>query len=251
MARFFDDASSEYLENDTAVVGDVPLTLAAWIYSDDVASGDDQSIIFVGDKDVSGAHFMLRYDATDPGDFILARHRASGPQGNATAGTVTVNTWHHAAAVFASDTSRTAYFNGSPGSEETTNVTGAITPDRISIGRAGDSSPGNHFSGRIAETAVWDAALTAPEIASLSKGFSPLFIRPQNLVFYAPLIRDEDLDRVGGLSLTAFNTPTVAEHTRVFYPTTSIFSPFVAAGAGISPAYPGRNHPSRNIILRL
>ncbi len=250
MARLFDDASSEYLENDSGIISDVPLTIAAWIYSDDIASADDQTIIFVGDKDATNAHWILRYDATEVGDFITARHRTSAGTTEAIAGAVTVNTWHHTAAVFASDTSRTAFFDGSAGSEDTASQTGSITPDRISIGRAGDSSPDNYFSGRLAEAAVWDVALTATEIASLSKGYSPLFIRPQNLVFYAPLIRDEDLDRVGGLALTAFNTPTVAEHTRVFYPAPSIFSPF-ATTATISPVYPGRNHPSKNLSLRM
>ena len=60
---------------------------------------------------------------------------------------------------------------------------------------------------------IWNVALTAAEIASLAKGFSPRLIRPQSLAFYAPLIR-ETLDIRGGLTLTDSGS-TVADHPRI------------------------------------
>jgi hypothetical protein len=65
----------------------------------------------------------------------------------------------------------------------------------------------------------------------LAAGFSPLFVRPQSLVAYWPLIRDNDNDIVGGYDMTAYNTPTVAAHPPVIYPV----SPHVTYFAGAAP----------------
>jgi hypothetical protein len=40
-------------------------------------------------------------------------------------------------------------------------------------------------------------------------------VRPQSLVFYAPLVRDL-IDYKGGLTITNNNTATVANHPRVY-----------------------------------
>lgn len=70
-------------------------------------------------------------------------------------------------------------------------------------------------NGRYAEVGIWNAALTAAEVASLAKGMTCDKIRPQNLVFYAPLVRDL-IDAKGGLTITNNNSSTVAEHPRVY-----------------------------------
>ena len=72
-----------------------------------------------------------------------------------------------------------------------------------------------HYTGRIADAAIWNAALTASEIASLAKGMTCDKVRPQSLVFYAPLVRDLQ-DVRGGLTITNNNTATVANHPRVY-----------------------------------
>lgn len=48
----------------------------------------------------------------------------------------------------------------------------------------------NNFKGYVAEVALWGATLSAEEIRSLYSGVPADRIRPQNLAFYAPLIRD-------------------------------------------------------------
>jgi len=67
----------------------------------------------------------------------------------------------------------------------------------------------------IAEVGIWNAALTQPEIASLAKGMTCDKIRPQNLVFYTPLVRDL-IDQKGGLVITNNNAATVAAHPRIY-----------------------------------
>ena len=61
---------------------------------------------------------------------------------------------------------------------------------------------------------MWQASLTAAEIASLAKGMTCEKICPQSLVFYTPLIREiQDLAR--GMTLTDTST-TVANHPRIY-----------------------------------
>ena len=73
----------------------------------------------------------------------------------------------------------------------------------------------------IAALLGWDAALTDDEVAALAAGHSPLLIRPASLVAYWPLgglSGDHDRDIVGGYDLTAYNSPTWADHPPVIYP---------------------------------
>ncbi len=71
------------------------------------------------------------------------------------------------------------------------------------------------MDGLMAEVGIWNAALTAAEVASLAKGMTCDKVRPQSLVFYAPLVRDL-IDARGGRAITNNNGATVAAHTRVY-----------------------------------
>jgi hypothetical protein len=85
----------------------------------------------------------------------------------------------------------------------------------MSIGVISWNTPVNYANGRIADVGVWSAALNADEILSLSKGVTCDKVRPQSLVFYAPLVRELQ-DVKGGLTITNNNTATVANHPRVY-----------------------------------
>lgn len=217
MARLFDDASNQYLSVAQPVVAAVPLTMAAWIYKDDTA--DDACVMSIADVATATHFFQLEYWNDE---LVYAGTCGGGAVQEAmTSAAGGINTWVHACGVFPAINSRAVFLNG--GSKGTNS--GSATPaglDNTSIGAKVASSIVNYASGRIAEAAIWDVALTDTEVALLSKGFSPLFIRPQNLVAYWPLIRDTDDDIVGGYSMTPYNTPTVAAHPRVLYPTAAI-----------------------------
>ena len=83
------------------------------------------------------------------------------------------------------------------------------------VGARTNTSVGLYFEGLIAECGIWNVALTADEIASLADGMTCDKVRPQSLVFYAPLVRDL-VDVRGGLTITNNNTATVADHPRVY-----------------------------------
>ena len=234
MARAFDDASTEYLEIDQAVIPNWPVTMAAWFNSDDATV--TQAILSVVDKDVAAKMHFLEVAGAVAGDPVRMASITAGSPEYATSTTgYTAGTWHHAAGVVSAADARAAYIDGgSKGTNAVAEDPGAVL-DRTSIGRLGDSTPSQYFSGGIAEVAVWNAALTDAEIIILARGFSPLFVRPQSLVAYWPLIRDTDLDIVGGYNLTAFNTPTIATHPpKIFLPAPAFALDFYVALGGLS-----------------
>jgi hypothetical protein len=67
--------------------------------------------------------------------------------------------------------------------------------------------------GLISEVGIWDVVLTASEVASLGKRMKPSRVRPQNLKFYAPSIR-EAID-LRGLTGTVTGA-TVANQPRIY-----------------------------------
>ena len=80
-------------------------------------------------------------------------------------------------------------------------------------------------------------ALSDAEVAVLALGVPPIEVQPDNLVFYAPLWRDEDLDLVGGYTLTATGSPTTATHPeKIRYAVPSMYYQPTAAGPTLSVA---------------
>lgn len=121
-------------------------------------------------------------------------------------GSLVQNSWAHVAAVFTSTTSRLAYINSSAGTENTTNIA-HITPTETRIGAYHQSISGYAYD-EIAEVGIWSTNLSADEIKSLYRGFTPPRVRPQSLVLYAPLIRDLT-ERREGRTWTNNNSATV------------------------------------------
>jgi len=128
---------------------------------------------------------------------------------------ISQNTWFHAAAVIPSISIRSVFLNGDE-NQNTTSLSSINASTNVSIGSRRLSGSfglfGNIFA---AEMGIWNAALTAAEIASLAKGMTCDKVRPQSLVFYAPLVRDL-IDQKGGRVITNNNGATVANHTRVY-----------------------------------
>jgi hypothetical protein len=120
--------------------------------------------------------------------------------------------WSHVAGVYQT-ANKQSFLNGVASTVNTASYTPANI-SRLVIGARLSTTYGFPFNGDIAEVGIWSAALTAAEIASLSAGFTPDQVRPQSLVFYAPLVR-ELRDLRGGLTITATNGPTVADHPRI------------------------------------
>lgn len=214
MAYNFASASTQYLHA-TAPATAAPLTLACWFNMANVA----ESPILLALSDTDGtSRFQLVAAGTLAGDPVRASaFNSAGTQQPADTTTgFSANTWTHACGVYTSDSSRTAYINGGSAATNSSSVS-PTGIDNVSVGAGRFSSTAaGYMNGSVAEAAVWSAALTAAEVASLAKGVLPLKVRPQSLVFYAPLIRVLQ-DLRGGRTITNAGSATVAAHPRIFY----------------------------------
>jgi hypothetical protein len=214
------NGTNQFLNTPTtsAVVSGMPITMACWFYPNNnttrytlMAMANDWNN---WSPPNSGGYLIGAYGnvAGDPVGIGTDNNGAAAV--NSTAG-FTANQWNHAAGVFTSTTSRTVYLNG--GNSATNTVShNPISPNQgLRLGRFIDVNFPFPLAGQLAEVGIWNAALTAEEIASIAKGMTCDKVRPQNLVFYAPLVRDL-IDAKGGRTITNNNGATVANHPRVY-----------------------------------
>lgn len=160
-------------------------------------------------------YFTLYASGAITGDPVSAFIGAQGGQYfniNTTSG-YSANTWTHACYVGSSSTSHKVFING--GSSSTSSTLSSPTGlNNLGIAAFLTFST-EYFDGDLAEAAIWSAALSDSEVLSLASGMSATLIRPQNLKFYAPLIRNIN-DLRNGVSLTNSNSATVANHVKVY-----------------------------------
>jgi hypothetical protein len=220
------DGTDYHLTSTTPVTA-VPLTMACW-FNPDVVSALDY-LICIADSGADTDWFSLEANGA-AGDVVRARTNATTGVFASTSATFVAGTWQHAAAVFESTTSRAAYLDGGNKGTNTTSKTPSGL-DRIGLACQATLTPTLFLSGLIAEAAIWDVALTDDEVAQLGLGYCPLLVRPDGLVFYAPLVRAVQ-DVIGGLTLTATGTPAAAVHPRIIYPARKRFSFPTAAAPG-------------------
>ena len=233
MARELSGTGQYYSGTQSFFTGTLPVTMACWYRVDSVSS----SMGLMSLRSAANGALRLGYRGDLVNDPIYAVVRTTGgmfADASVDSG-VAANTWAHAAAVFASTTSRTAYTNGTAGTTNTTSRDAGTSINTVDVGHIGTATP---LDGQVAEAAVWTVALTTAEIALLADGLSPLFVRPQSLAFYAPLFGragagGEEEDWVGGAPLTATGSPTVTDHPRIIYPRrrSMIFVPAAVSGA--------------------
>lgn len=171
--------------------------------------------------------------------------------------------WHHFALAFngslSGDARAGAYIDGAV----QTLTSGAGTPaaalpssanaKAFEVGRDDNAPPTTlrYFGGTYDHIGIWDVTLTADEIASLAKGFSPLLIRRGSLKHYWRFEGNNspEIDAVGGVAGTLTGT-SKADGSRVFMPSLQQFrygvtaasgglaaNPLLGGGAAINPIY--------------
>lgn len=219
MAYTLDDASTQYLSNSSAVKALVPFTMSIWFQVDDMAAHPDWLMSLSDyDRGDTQAIYGVRFRGDLGGDPIAAQQsNVQAITGNG----CTVNTWHHAFGVFSANDSRTCMLDGDIGNKGSNSVSRAASPaTETYIGALGYNSTITVHSGILAEAAIWGVALTDAEGVMLSKGYSPLLIRPQSLLYYVRAIgrNSPEMDLVGGYDMTLNGGPTVADHPPIRYP---------------------------------
>jgi len=235
MSRLFNDANSEYLVVDSTPVTGPPFTMAAWANYD--ATNPPNSHLWLGDKDALSEYWVL---CTYNLQVWLWAVTAGGNNKAVASLNPGGNVWYHACGIEYASNSRAVFMNGANKGTNSTDLSPA-NADRLSIGVRGDSTPSGYMSGLLAEIALWNTDLTDAEVAILADGFSPLFVRPANLVAYWPLIGrySPEIDLVGGYGMTlnsGDSGPVAAAHPRIIYPSSPQVFAFAAAAAGLSPA---------------
>lgn len=218
MSYNFTAASSQYLSapisTATRITG--AITLAAWIKSTGTYTSPVGRIMSRGSSAIDGRAYALELNASGQ---VSSNINSSGfsAQNFVTTGSTVVGTSHrHIAATYSPSTFSRIYVNGSQDAERTSGVPASIADLNLyGLQFGGLAGASIFYSGTIAECGIWNAALTAAEIASLAKGMTCDKVRPQNLVFYAPLVRDL-IDEKGALTITNNNGATVANHPRVY-----------------------------------
>jgi hypothetical protein len=203
---------SSYISGPFTAVTAYPFSI--WCRAQTQSSTEDDCAFEMGGMAASDDMHGLWFRGDMVGDPMQLRR--TGPVGgvgvNSVAG-YAINTWCHLGGVAAADADGRLYANNVK-STSTTSVTFAngnvVIGAHFSLG-AGAS----YLSGQVSHCAVWDVALTDDEFTSLFRGFSPRRIRPQNLKFYAPLVR-QNIDIRGGISLTPNGSPTSADHPRSY-----------------------------------
>jgi len=207
MARSFLKSTGDYLSGGGAGATAAPLTLACFIRADAAAF---QAAISV---DNGGSHaYFLGVNNTGKAQAQVNAPGGGGFSQAVSTASVTVSSWHHIAAVYRSPSSRDAYVDGRGKGSDTTTVTPAPMK-RTELGRVFGFA--TYLDGALAEAGIWNAALSDAEIRRLALGWSPLWVRPQALAFYAPLVAGEDFDVAGGVSLVASGEPGVRAHPPV------------------------------------
>lgn len=204
------NGSNQYLSTASAPVTAAPLTIACWARPS--ATGTS-AYLAIGNT-TTGERFQIALNVSSAG--VAAQTIASAVTNTATVGAIpAANNWVHAAGVFSATNNRVAYQDGVAGTANTASSTPSGINSLYVGARNNGGGIGLYFNGQIAEVGIWNAALTAAEIASLTKGMTCDKVRPDSLVFYAPLVRNL-IDYSGGLTITNNNTATVAVHPRVY-----------------------------------
>lgn len=219
MALEFDPSPDQYLAQASAVpVSSYPLTISAWVSPHVVnnfgiiaglwkPTGIGQGYFAIGHKlETGGAGNFAAFEAYSWDG--LGRESTSLVKVTCTAGYAT-NTWQHICGVFGTQ-EQSIYMNGSDkgAAGAADNFTTMTSTDIGWNPRA--SGVGSGFNGFIAEVAMWSVELNATEVLDLSQGMKSDWVRPANLVWWKRMIRDEDVEIISGMSMSATGPPVPA-----------------------------------------
>jgi|688.fasta_scaffold519584_2 hypothetical protein len=205
----------------TSHLGLTKFTLALWIRRD--SSGSQQGVGFNSGSGVTETSHRshITHFTDNRMYFVICNGSSTNGNGNTLQN---ITGWNHWAMVFdgtqpTNATRLNGYVNGV---SQSLTFSGSI-PSSLSSNAVnqqlniGWNRANNVYSvGAMAEFSTWEDALTAEEIASLSKGFTPSNIRPDKLLSHIPLLRNlQDVVAANALTNTSGNA-TVANHPRVY-----------------------------------
>ena len=218
MARSL-NGTTQFLYNQAAPVLSVapPMTYVCWYKPPDAAATTRP--LMTASLTTAANWFMLNVNAAN--NLQAFEYDGTNVGVAATTTPLVINQWNHCAAVFQSNQVRSVYLNTAKVTDGTNNVGGG----GANVFYVGvilyNTSTLLYTPGVFADAAIYAAALTDDEITALSKGVSPLLVRPNALVAYWPLTGggDPEPDRWRlSANLTVVNAPTVTDNPRIYHP---------------------------------
>lgn len=232
MARTFVAASSQWLIGTTPATNVLPITMSCWLKPTSFATA--QSFFGV---DTAGAVPWLRLGAEANASCYCQHYDGTNQGDSIAAATLSLNTWAHLAGIFLTTSSRTSYLNGVVSPVNTVSVAG-VTATRAVVGQIINLVPANAV---IAECAMWNIALSAADMLQLAAGVSPLHVRPDALIYFAPLygLGTPEPEFVGRRSLTVTGA-TAALHPTIYAPSSFDVASLPAFVPPAGSSQPGR-----------
>jgi hypothetical protein len=211
MAYQFVKASNQFLSiNDTAIL-DVTGAITLACHAKRNADLSTAQSLISKYESPSNRSYILQINTSGGLSSRFARDGTTNFISGANSTSTIPTNWSHLATTWTPNVvGAIMYLNGIAGGTPSSSNSNSV----IYSGSA-NLTIGSGYGGEIAEVGIWSAALSAAEIASLAKGMTCDKIRPQSLVFYAPLVRNLQ-DAKGGLTITNNNGATVATHPRVY-----------------------------------
>ena len=158
-AYAFDSTKNQSLYVSKAAVTASPVTFEGWFNGD---TAGDRLIVQVG-QDGAGEIWQVVFDGTPQ---VYGGIFAGGVYRKAVKIVALASAWHHAAAVFTSTTSRTAYLDGSAGTTATDTIADPAKADKSIIG----NDPwwtGYRMNGSLDEIRISDAVRSVDWITSV------------------------------------------------------------------------------------
>lgn len=209
MARSFIRANADVLTAGSAAATAPPFTMASWFRTDNIAVQQ----ILTGFSTSGSANNFFSLSMSSTGAIQATAQTTSGAAATSSTVVGAANVWHHATAVFTSSASRAAYLDGGGKGTNTTNKS-PTAPNRTTI-----SSPTSSvaMSGRIAEVAIWNVALTDAEILALSGGLAPPYVQPGALIGYWPVwgLHSPEIDLTANNRTMTLTGTAQADHAPV------------------------------------
>jgi hypothetical protein len=227
MSRSFNGTTSDFMRSVVGALSGYPVSLSVWVRP--TSAGVRGVPIWFGNPGTNDGALSVELLASGSGGTVAAQRQiidftpgVGNFQRATTAATWTVDAWQQVGGAFASATSIYAVLNGVRSAEQTASsaaLTFAVM-DELTLGRYDRTSVFGSQNGQIAHAAIWSAALTETEWASLGAGISPMRVRPDLLHAYFPFLgRDtNDIDIIRAKTFTATGTTVSSEEPPVLWP---------------------------------
>ncbi len=227
----FGTATTNNIASSFSTLVSTARTYSIWIYINGLGGGSLGRIFDAG----PGTEICF-IGGLAPGGFINYQRLWSGGAGNWLIATPSSGAWHHLCITY--DGSSTTndpliYMDGTQGYVDSATPSGTINTTSAPYYLGNRSSGSRVWDGMLAEFAIWDAILTQAEVTALAKGASPLFIRPQSMVEYLPLVRELGSRKVATATASG---GTAQPHPRIIMPG-GLQSAYKPAPALFNPAW--------------